>query len=63
MKEIIFTIKENSNGEIEANALNHSIFTIADSFEEIKEKIKDAVYCHFDKEQMPNIINYQSKLR
>ena len=57
MKEITFTIRENSTGEFEAQALNYSIFTYGNSIEEIKQMIKDSVNCHFEPHELPNIIN------
>lgn len=45
--EIIFEVVESLNGGFEARALAHSIFTEAKSQEELKEKIKDALLCHF----------------
>lgn len=57
MKEIIFSIKRNPDNEYEARAIGHSIFTIADTKEELAENIKDAVKCHFDEEDLPSLIN------
>jgi hypothetical protein len=36
-KEIIFVIEESAEGGYEAKALGHSIFTEADTYEEIKK--------------------------
>ena len=55
-KEIIFLVEESPEGGYEAHALGHSIFTEADSFEELKEMIRDAVNCHFDESERPAII-------
>jgi endonuclease III-like uncharacterized protein len=55
MKELIFLVEESAEGGYTARALEHSIFTEADSYEEIKDAVKDAVECHFD-EQTPKII-------
>jgi len=55
-KEIIFLVEESPEGGYEAHALGHSIFTEADSFEELKEMIRDAVNCHFDESERPSII-------
>ncbi len=55
-KEIIFLVEESPEGGYEAHALGHSIFTEADSFEELKEMIRDAVSCHFDESERPSII-------
>lgn len=57
IKEIIFLVEEDPEGGYTAKALGESIFTEADSLEEIKENIKNAISCHFDNEEdLPNII-------
>ena len=48
MEEIIFVIKESPEGGYEAAALNHSIFTEADDWDQLKLNIKEAVNCHFE---------------
>ena len=46
--EIIFEVREDEvDGGFVAQALGHSIFTQADSMEELREMVKDAVRCHF----------------
>ena len=55
MKEIIFIVEESPEGGFEARALGHSIFTEAETAEELKENIKEAVRCHFE-EDIPKII-------
>ncbi len=55
IKEIIFLVEETDDGYI-AQALGHSIFTQADTLDELKEMVKDAVECHFDEEERPKII-------
>jgi predicted RNase H-like HicB family nuclease len=55
-KEIIFMVEESIDGGYEAKALDHSIYTQADSLEELKTQIKDAVRCHFNENEMPSII-------
>jgi hypothetical protein len=54
--EIIFIVEESPEGGYEARALNHSIFTEADTFEELKEMVHDAVSCHFTTEDRPHLI-------
>ena len=57
IKEIIFLVEEDPEGGYNAKALGESIFTEADSLEELKENIKNAIKCHFDREKdIPNII-------
>ncbi|MFZ5818361.1 MAG: 2-oxoisovalerate dehydrogenase [Chloroflexota bacterium] len=48
MNEIIFLVEDAPEGGYTARALGHSIFTEADSWEELKEAIQEAVRCHFD---------------
>ena len=48
MSEVIFMVKESDEGGYEASALGHSIFTEADTWEELKSQVKEAVLCHFD---------------
>ena len=54
--EIIFLVEESVEGGFEAKALGHSIFTEADSIEELKVAIKDALKCHFEDNSFPKII-------
>ena len=54
--EILFLVKESDEGGYEARALDHSIFTEADSLEELRVMVKDAVACHFDSGQGPKMI-------
>ncbi len=56
MKEIFFLIKESPEGGFEAEALGQAIFTEADTVEELKSQIKDAVSCHFEEKDRPAII-------
>jgi len=56
MKEIIFTVEESAEGGYEAKALGHSIFTEADTIEELREAVRDAVRAHFEEKDMPNLI-------
>ncbi len=55
MTEIIFIIEESPEGGYEARALGHSIFTEGETMEQLKEKIKEAVHCHFEVD-IPKII-------
>lgn len=56
MNEIIFIVKESQEGGYEAKALGHSIFTDADTFDELRKMVKDAVVCHFEEAEKPDII-------
>ena len=48
-KEIIFLVKDALEGGYVAQALGYSIFTEADTWDELKLLVRDAVQCHFDK--------------
>ena len=54
--EIIFYIEESLDGGYEAKALGYSIFTEGDTLEELKENIRDAVHCHFEDNDMPQVV-------
>jgi predicted RNase H-like HicB family nuclease len=57
IKEIIFMVEEDPEGGYTARALGYSIFTEAETLEELKESIKDAIKCHFDRdEEIPKIV-------
>ncbi|MCL5292751.1 MAG: 2-oxoisovalerate dehydrogenase [Actinobacteria bacterium] len=55
-REIIFTVEESAEGGYEAHALGYSIYTQAESFEELKAAVRDAVKCHFEEDEMPKVI-------
>lgn len=48
MEEIIFMVSESEEGGYQARALGHAIITEADTWEELKMQVKDAVSCHFE---------------
>jgi predicted RNase H-like HicB family nuclease len=55
--EIIFEITEAPEGGYDARALGYPIFTQADSSDELKQMLKDAVHCHFENEkEKPQLI-------
>jgi len=54
--EIIFSVQESPEGGYEARALGFSIFTQANSLEELKTMIRDAVTCHFEDGLKPAVI-------
>ena len=49
-KEIIFLVEESPEGGYEGRALGYSIFTEADTYEDLKQMVQDAVNCHFEPE-------------
>ena len=58
--EIIFSVQESPEGGYEARALGFSIFTQADTLDELKTMIRDAVSCHFENGQKPSVIRLAS---
>jgi hypothetical protein len=54
--EIIFTVEESPEGGYEARALGYSIYTQADTVDELKAMVQDAVRCHFDEADRPQVI-------
>ena len=45
---VCFIVNEAEEGGYTAKALGASIFTEADTVEELREAVKDAVKCHYD---------------
>jgi len=45
-----------ARGGYTAEALGQSIFTVAETLEELNEMVRDAVMCHFEEESRPKII-------
>jgi len=57
MTEIIFLVENDSEGGYTARAIGESIFTQADSIEELRELARDAVHCHYpDPQNRPKLI-------
>lgn len=56
MEEIIFLIKDSIDGGFDAKAVVFSIFTEAETMENLKSNIVEAVDCHFDKNDKPRLI-------
>jgi hypothetical protein len=55
-KEIIFSVEESPEGGYEARALGYAIFTHAESLEELRKMVRDAVSCHFEGGEKPPVI-------
>ena len=56
MNEFIFLVEEAPEGGYTARALGHSIFTEAETLEELRGNVRDAVHCHFDEGKAPKVI-------
>ena len=48
MEEVTFLVEESVEGGYIAKGLGVSIYTEAESLEDLREAVKDAVRCHFD---------------
>ncbi len=57
MTEIVFLVEEDPEGGYSARALGMSIFTEADTENELKSNVREALRCHFDDEsEIPRVI-------
>ena len=57
MQELIFEIRDAEEGGFNARALGKAIFTQADSWEELKNNIREALDCYFDSpEEQPKLV-------
>lgn len=56
MSEIVFLVEDAAEGGVIARALGHSIFAEADSYDELRDQVRDAVHCHFDDGERPSLI-------
>jgi predicted RNase H-like HicB family nuclease len=54
--EIIFEVEESPEGGYDARALGHSIYTQAETIDELKAMLQDAVRCHFEENDRPRVI-------
>ena len=56
MNEIIFLVEEAPEGGYTAKALGEAIFTEAETLDELRDMIVDAVKCHFEEGRLPKIV-------
>ncbi len=54
--EIIFAVQEEVEGGYSARALGYPIFTQAESLEELREMVCDAVRLHFEEGDRPVLV-------
>ncbi len=54
--EIIFLVEQAPEGGYTAQALGYSIFTEADTWDELKQAVQDAVTCHFEEGEKPALL-------
>ena len=55
-REVLFLVEEAPEGGYVARALGHSIFTEADTWDELRAAVRDAVRCHFEPDEQPELI-------
>ena len=55
-KEVLSAVEDAADGGYIAHALGYSIFTEADSWEELKRTVQDAARCRFDEGELPDLI-------
>jgi Zn ribbon nucleic-acid-binding protein len=56
MTEIIFLVEDALERGLIARALGASICTEADNLDQLRERVRDAVRCHFDDQSRPKVI-------
>jgi hypothetical protein len=54
--ELIFLVEEAPEGGFVARALGASIFTEADTLEQLHANVRDAVNCHYEPGEQPKLI-------
>ena len=56
MSEIIFIVEDAPEGGLVARAVEEGIFTQAATLDELRDRLRDAVRCHFDEGKAPKLI-------
>ena len=56
MKELIFVVEEAPEGGYTARALGQPIFTEADDMGGLHDQVRDAVRCHFEEAERPQMV-------
>lgn len=56
MSEIIFVVEEADEGGYTARAVSAAIFTEADTLDDLRRNVREAVECHFEDGQAPKVI-------
>ena len=53
--EIVFVVEEAPEGGYQARAVGESIFTEADDLDSLREMIRDAILCHYEDGERPQV--------
>ncbi len=56
MSELIFLVEEDPEGGYTARGIGESIFTEADTLEELRKNIREVVQVHFDAGSGPKVV-------
>lgn len=56
MNELIFLVEEAPEGGYTARSLGEAILTEGDTLEELRQRIREAVACHFDDGKAPDMV-------
>ena len=56
MNELVFLVEEAPEGGFTARALGAPVFTEADTLDELRQAIRDAVHCHFEAGHEPRVL-------
>jgi len=56
MDEVIFLVEDAPEGGYIAKGIGVSIYTEADTMEDLRAAVKDAVHCHYEEEERPSFI-------
>ncbi|MDB5087920.1 MAG: 2-oxoisovalerate dehydrogenase [Mucilaginibacter sp.] len=62
MNEILFLVEEAIEGGFNAKAIGESIFTQADTLDELNLNIANAIQCHFDNEVPGFVLKFVNRL-
>lgn len=55
-EELVFEVRKSLSGGYESRALGHSVFTHGNDWDELKNMVRDAVLCHFEEGDAPQVI-------
>jgi len=56
MSEVVFVVEQALEGGYTARAVGDSIFTEADTLDDLRNEVRDAVRCHYDEARRPAVI-------
>ncbi|QTA87640.1 hypothetical protein [Desulfonema magnum] len=59
INEITFIVEEAPEGGYTAHALGQSVYTEAENISDLHNQVRDAVNCHFEKNERPEKIRLQ----